>query len=495
MVVDAARKSDSKRLGKLRAACDSCHRTKVKCSGSHPCERCQKMGFHCIYSTSNRIGRPKHTRNKKTIERIRKLHNSQQNSAVSGSLRALGLAGQPTECLDPALSKDSKIDQLSFVDDHNTKLISTDHTAGNDWLLPLAELEAMPGFSQSDENFFNIKTGPDSAAHGSSAFSNIGSSLDSSCPSQPTSYCYDDEVTSSSSSQIGIDFQFPAETTFVDTSVLSPTSQSLSPSIDRLQHASMSLGPKTCKCLQHQANLLVSLKETSSSQIQVRIDLALLGISRASEAMRTFLRCDTCWSAEPHHTVAEESLVLAVMNIGLVVKILEAQLQCLVGLTADNYSGNDDEKVVETEYSIPARLGTYTAGQAETRMLSVASLFHAVSQVNSIFRQLRAQTERLLQLGGTSSLKTASQQESVEDPDKPSDSTCGERAGSKTDQSNGDSEDNNSAQQLQHAHRALVQLDQRMGSLQESSCRSAALLFKCNESQAVCPRYARVGNP
>ncbi|KAI7970523.1 hypothetical protein EIK77_005241 [Talaromyces pinophilus] len=345
----------------------------------------------------------------------------------------------------------------------------------------------MPGFSQSDENFFNIKTGPDSAAHGSSAFSNIGSSLDSPCPSQPTSYYYDNKLTSSSSSQIGIDYQFPAETTFVDTSVLSPTSQSLSPSIDRLQHVSTSLG--------HQANLLVSLKETSSSQIQVRIDLALLGISRASEAMRTFLRCDTCWSAEPHHTVAEESLVLAVMNTGLVVKILEAQLQCLVGLTADNDSGNDDEKVVETKYSIPARLGTYTAGQTETRMLSVASLFHAVSQVNSIFRQLRAPTERLLQLGGTSSLETASQQESVEDPDKPSDSTCGERAGSKTDQSNGDREDNNSAQQLQQAHRALVQLDQRMGSLQESSCRSAALLFKCNESQAVCPRYARVGNP
>jgi Fungal Zn(2)-Cys(6) binuclear cluster domain len=477
------RKSDPKRLGKLRAACDSCHRAKVKCSGSHPCERCQKMGFHCIYSASNRIGRPKHTRNKKTIERIRKLHNSQQNSAVSGAPSALGLAGQPTygtECLDPALSKNSKVDELSLLDDHNTTLISTDHTAGNDWLLPLAELEAMPGLSQSDENFFNIKTVPGSAAHGSSEFSKTGSSLDSSSPSQPTPYYYDDELSSSSSSQTGIDFQFPAETdplTFVDTLVLPPMSQSLSPSIDRLKHTS--LRPRTCKCLQHQANLLVSLKEMSSSQTQLRIDLALSGISGASGAMRTFLRCDTCWS---HHTVAEESLALAVMNTGLVVKILEAQLQ---GLVADNDSGNDGVEVVEIECSIPARLGTYTAGPTETRMLSVASLFHTVSQANSTFRQLRAQTARLLQLGGTNSLETASQQESVEDPNKPPDSTFGKRASSKIDQSNGadsDREDNNSAQQLQQAHRSLLQLDQRMRSLQESSCRSAALQFKCNES-------------
>lgn len=63
---------------KLRSACDNCHQGKVKCSGGNPCEKCQKIGFECYYSTSNRIGRPKNTRNKKTMERIRRFQEARQ---------------------------------------------------------------------------------------------------------------------------------------------------------------------------------------------------------------------------------------------------------------------------------------------------------------------------------------------------------------------------------------------------------------------------------
>ena len=57
----------------LRSACDLCHQGKVKCSGGTPCDGCDRLGVRCIYSTSNRTGRPKGVKNKKTLERIKQL--------------------------------------------------------------------------------------------------------------------------------------------------------------------------------------------------------------------------------------------------------------------------------------------------------------------------------------------------------------------------------------------------------------------------------------
>ena len=64
---------------KLRAACDNCHQGKVKCSGGHPCEKCEKGGLSCVYSVSNRIGRPRNSRNDKTLERIRRSQQDQES--------------------------------------------------------------------------------------------------------------------------------------------------------------------------------------------------------------------------------------------------------------------------------------------------------------------------------------------------------------------------------------------------------------------------------
>ena len=58
---------------KLRSACDLCHETKVKCSGGKPCNGCRGLGIECAFSVSSRIGRPKGTRNKATLERITRL--------------------------------------------------------------------------------------------------------------------------------------------------------------------------------------------------------------------------------------------------------------------------------------------------------------------------------------------------------------------------------------------------------------------------------------
>ena len=51
--------------GKIRSACDTCHRLKVKCSGHVPCQGCLNSGSSCFYSYSGRLGRPRGTKNRR----------------------------------------------------------------------------------------------------------------------------------------------------------------------------------------------------------------------------------------------------------------------------------------------------------------------------------------------------------------------------------------------------------------------------------------------
>jgi hypothetical protein len=43
---------------KLRTTCNACQQAKIRCSHSHPCDRCVSHGFECVYSISQPLGRP-----------------------------------------------------------------------------------------------------------------------------------------------------------------------------------------------------------------------------------------------------------------------------------------------------------------------------------------------------------------------------------------------------------------------------------------------------
>lgn len=68
---------------KLRSACDSCHQCKVKCSGGSPCYRCTSKGLYCRYSYQNRAGKPKGSKNRRTLEREHQL----RMERLAGQLR------------------------------------------------------------------------------------------------------------------------------------------------------------------------------------------------------------------------------------------------------------------------------------------------------------------------------------------------------------------------------------------------------------------------
>lgn len=55
--------ADKERRPKLRASCDSCAASKVKCSKEHPiCARCSVNGSQCVYGISRKHGKPGRTR-------------------------------------------------------------------------------------------------------------------------------------------------------------------------------------------------------------------------------------------------------------------------------------------------------------------------------------------------------------------------------------------------------------------------------------------------
>ncbi|KAF2676945.1 hypothetical protein K458DRAFT_424307 [Lentithecium fluviatile CBS 122367] len=59
----SAPKSNTERRPKLRASCDACAASKVKCSKEHPiCARCNANGSQCVYGVSRKHGKPGRTR-------------------------------------------------------------------------------------------------------------------------------------------------------------------------------------------------------------------------------------------------------------------------------------------------------------------------------------------------------------------------------------------------------------------------------------------------
>lgn len=54
---------------RLRQACNLCRTAKVKCTSSHPCQRCQENDLPCVYSYAAKAGKPRGTKNRRTLDK------------------------------------------------------------------------------------------------------------------------------------------------------------------------------------------------------------------------------------------------------------------------------------------------------------------------------------------------------------------------------------------------------------------------------------------
>ncbi|KAF2033032.1 hypothetical protein EK21DRAFT_98590 [Setomelanomma holmii] len=152
--------SDKERRPKLRASCDACAASKVKCSKDHPiCTRCSANGSQCIYGVSRKHGKPGRTR-KRNPDGTPFIKLSKQRPSPDGS--EFGKFRVRPEPILPSLpefsdtgsnwsSNWSSTPSLPGTPDFEFEMTpepfyndSTDYPFMDDILLPTAQLEPKP---------------------------------------------------------------------------------------------------------------------------------------------------------------------------------------------------------------------------------------------------------------------------------------------------------------------------------------------------------------
>ncbi|KAK8069366.1 hypothetical protein PG994_005982 [Apiospora phragmitis] len=68
---------------RYRKACNHCHLSKLRCSGSKPCERCRDNARKCVYSVVARLGKPKGTCNKRTLLKLQQRDDEAEMAEVA----------------------------------------------------------------------------------------------------------------------------------------------------------------------------------------------------------------------------------------------------------------------------------------------------------------------------------------------------------------------------------------------------------------------------
>ncbi|KAL8756520.1 MAG: hypothetical protein Q9199_002884 [Rusavskia elegans] len=104
----------SSQVKKYKAACDHCHRSKTKCSGGGPpCKRCADTFHPCHYSPAARIGKPKGSKNKKTLERfhrnVDKNGGSDNGDGFARLLQPRTVHGRPAPAQDRAPNQTNEL--------------------------------------------------------------------------------------------------------------------------------------------------------------------------------------------------------------------------------------------------------------------------------------------------------------------------------------------------------------------------------------------------
>lgn len=92
---------------KLRAACENCRQSKVKCNleGKNTCIRCLRHGLQCRYRVANRSGKPKGSKNRATLRKLGQLQETSAAQVSGRSTKRRALQATEPLCPDQELDK------------------------------------------------------------------------------------------------------------------------------------------------------------------------------------------------------------------------------------------------------------------------------------------------------------------------------------------------------------------------------------------------------
>ncbi|UPK97117.1 hypothetical protein LCI18_008052 [Fusarium solani-melongenae] len=302
-------------LPRLRGCCDSCTRSKLKCSGDRPsCQRCQLRGQDCIYSRARRAGRPPVKQNKShhlpnavSIGQEPPVTVASPENHASNSVHCLDSEQPLLPIQEPALpSLDSHNTALSMRDGWNQEPATTslefcqtsdipdlDDMMLHDLLWTNTEgFNSMPsvnvGLDWNRENTPNRAPPGADLQHGISTDRPVNKA--SANPAGPSSDTVQNAAHSRSSStqtQVEIDAIITSITRIAEQSTIS-------------HHMREELCTSSWPQLLSKAQLLMSIAgvQGSASPTSLRLDAVLHVAWAAEHVQRCVSRCTTCMSQE-----------------------------------------------------------------------------------------------------------------------------------------------------------------------------------------------------
>ena len=295
---------------KLRTACDVCHQAKMKCSGGTPCAGCRDSGYACCYSVSNRIGRPKGTKNKRTLDRMSRKRSGASDKSDSGQASPVQAQTSMASLANCTGNNLASMDKSSIESVLAAGLDDASSFPGSEAFGPLSD-DLAPWYDYGENGDFAVSSPftqqPSPTAAYLNEESHSHSSVDSAYVS-PASLFADRGVFASALEPSKLLGNMEAETNGTqDVTASTPLS--------------ISASSTTCNCIQNHAELLCRLKELEQrhAHAQPRLDVVLSSAQQALVPWKSVVECRVC-----RHDENQEVLILSAMSIGTVLRSLQS---------------------------------------------------------------------------------------------------------------------------------------------------------------------------
>ncbi|KAF2235240.1 hypothetical protein EV356DRAFT_121160 [Viridothelium virens] len=297
---------------KLKAACDQCHASKVKCpGGGPPCKRCEDSSQTCHYSLAARVGKPPGSKNKKSLERSRRYSgHSPASNAVQSSVRDTTMGGAepdwpperslqgPEEesrsqeefaALASLLQSSPKASGTAFADESGSPLNAApvfSSAASNENSMQLENPSLLPSidFSLPDRALAG-----DDASHFDSTWLE-DSNWESLLSETPVLSSSNDTLSSSSAPLRGAPFQSNRP---VSLSAVAAILDESSDSTDAIASVSSQQQP-SCRCMRELTDTLCQLHSIEKRQNPVQVDTLLTCATFVLKTAENHLMCLQC---------------------------------------------------------------------------------------------------------------------------------------------------------------------------------------------------------
>ena len=321
-------------LTRLRNACDACHKLKRRCTGAMPCENCASLGSSCFYSVAGRLGRPRGSRSRRNVERLKTPPTQAPTQKATPALVPNGDAAASAAFNNMLYLNFDSFDPAAPYKLSMNMGQSPDATMN---LFSSAEADALPNLDHASafDRLMNSIHSPDAAMNLFAADADAlpildhSSTFDSSSPSQPTTG--NNTPPSISSMQVQFEQQQQLQQ---ERPVRQQTAESqhrslfshqpqLNPSHQPSPSSTGSPAP-SCQCISGLSALLHDLRRPSDDKPpMVGLDSVLSRVSDALARWSVFAACPRC----QHHESDDddgETLLLAALSIRKVVAQLRA---------------------------------------------------------------------------------------------------------------------------------------------------------------------------